>query len=232
MLKDNKVDLIWFDLIWFYVCWCWWVIREKNITTNCVKNAWKEFLLQETFTCDCYKKLLCMIATRNVNVCAARNVNVCFVQETCTGFIEMCMCGCCNKKRWCMLPTKHIHVLVWLKCVCVTATRNVDVCFLQEACRVNVHNLAQAANWCSLVKNVFGAAIVSHLSNWPKVTDLGYINLKEGTRLQLQRRFYQTAPICNLCQIVHIYPTEMMYMMCMYDCYKARVEKRVLWIIA
>jgi hypothetical protein len=32
------------------------------------------------------------------------------------------------------------------------------------------------------------------------------INLKEGTRLQLQRRFYQTAPICNLRQIVHIYP--------------------------
>jgi hypothetical protein len=44
----------------------------------------------------------------------------------------------------------------------------------------------------------------------PKVTDLGdlvkSINLKEGTRLQLQRRFYQTAPICNLRQIVHIYP--------------------------
>jgi hypothetical protein len=33
------------------------------------------------------------------------------------------------------------------------------------------------------------------------------INLKEGTRLQLQRRFCQTAPICNLRQIVHIYPT-------------------------
>jgi hypothetical protein len=29
--------------------------------------------------------------------------------------------------------------------------------------------------------------------------------LKEGTRSQLQRRFYQTAPICNLCQIVHIH---------------------------
>jgi hypothetical protein len=33
------------------------------------------------------------------------------------------------------------------------------------------------------------------------------INLKEGTRLQLQRRFYRTAPICSLRQIVHIYPT-------------------------
>jgi hypothetical protein len=31
-------------------------------------------------------------------------------------------------------------------------------------------------------------------------------NLKEGTRLQLERRFYQTAPICNMRQIVHIYP--------------------------
>jgi hypothetical protein len=30
--------------------------------------------------------------------------------------------------------------------------------------------------------------------------------LKEGTRLQLQRSFYQTAPTCNLRQIVHIYP--------------------------
>jgi hypothetical protein len=31
--------------------------------------------------------------------------------------------------------------------------------------RVNVHNLAQAAKWGSLAKNVFGAAIMSPLSN-------------------------------------------------------------------
>jgi hypothetical protein len=35
------------------------------------------------------------------------------------------------------------------------------------------------------------------------------MHLKEGTRLQLQRRFYQTAPICNLRQIMHIYPNTM-----------------------
>jgi hypothetical protein len=34
------------------------------------------------------------------------------------------------------------------------------------------------------------------------------INLKEGTRLQLQRHFYQTAPICCLRQIVHIRPIQ------------------------
>jgi hypothetical protein len=33
------------------------------------------------------------------------------------------------------------------------------------------------------------------------------MNLKEGTRLQLQRRFYQTAPIWDLSQIGHIYPS-------------------------
>jgi hypothetical protein len=32
------------------------------------------------------------------------------------------------------------------------------------------------------------------------------IILKEGPPLQLQRRLYQTAPICSLRQIMHIYP--------------------------
>jgi hypothetical protein len=34
------------------------------------------------------------------------------------------------------------------------------------------------------------------------------IDFKEGTQLQLQRRFFQTAPICIqwVLQIVHIYP--------------------------
>jgi hypothetical protein len=39
---------------------------------------------------------------------------------------------------------------------------------------------------------------------------LKFNNLKEGTRLKFQRRVYQTAPICSLRQIVHIYPNELM----------------------
>jgi hypothetical protein len=79
--------------------------------------------------------------------------------------------------------------------------------------RVNVHNLAKAANWRSLVKTSLELQLCplfqinrldqNHLGLVPLVKS---INLKERTQLQLQRRFYQTAPICNLRQIVHIYP--------------------------
>jgi hypothetical protein len=73
--------------------------------------------------------------------------------------------------------------------------------------RVNVHNLAQVANWRSLVKTflelqtcpLFQINILDQnpLGLLPLVKS---INLKEGTQLQLQRRFYQTAPIYNLRQ--------------------------------
>jgi hypothetical protein len=60
-------------------------------------------------------------------------------------------------------------------------------------------------------KNVFGAAFYSlfQINRRPK-NPLGLlplvksVNLKEGTRLQLQRRFYQTAPIWDMRQIGHI----------------------------
>jgi hypothetical protein len=71
--------------------------------------------------------------------------------------------------------------------------------------RVNVHNLAQDANWRSLVKRLWSCSfkLIDDQNLLPLVKS---INLKEGTRLQLQRRFYQTSPICSLRQTAHIYP--------------------------
>jgi hypothetical protein len=76
-------------------------------------------------------------------------------------------------------------------------------------CRVNVHNLAQAANWRSVVKTSL------ELQTCPLFLKLLYLTKgnrprgvwSRGARLQLQRRFYQTAPICNLRHIVRIYPS-------------------------
>jgi hypothetical protein len=78
---------------------------------------------------------------------------------------------------------------------------------------LNVHNLAQAANWRSLVKKRLWSC--NRVPSFKLIEDqnpLGLLplvksnNLKEGTRLQLQRHFYQTATNFNLRQIVHIYP--------------------------
>jgi hypothetical protein len=102
-----------------------------------------------------------------------------------------------------------------MNCVsCSYLSSHVEVNALcSEVIRVNVHNLAQAANMRRLVKTSLELQSCplfqinrlrqNPLGLWPLVKS---INLKEGTRLQLQRRFYQTAPICNLRQIVHIYP--------------------------
>jgi hypothetical protein len=76
-----------------------------------------------------------------------------------------------------------------------------------------VHNLEQAANWRSLVKTSLEqqSCPLSQINRLDQ-NPLGLlplaksINLKEGTRLQLQRCFYQTALICSMRQIVHIYP--------------------------
>jgi hypothetical protein len=80
--------------------------------------------------------------------------------------------------------------------------------------RVDVHNLAQVANWPSLVKTSLELqSCPLYQINRLEQNPIGLlplvksINLKEGTRLQLQRRFYQTPPICNLRQIV-LYPSE------------------------
>jgi hypothetical protein len=78
--------------------------------------------------------------------------------------------------------------------------------------RVNVHNLTQDADWRSLVKTSLGLQScplfqINRRPKSPRSVTFGQVyNLKEGTRLQLQRRFYQTAPICSLRQSVHIYP--------------------------
>jgi hypothetical protein len=55
--------------------------------------------------------------------------------------------------------------------------------------RVNVHNLAQAAN------PLFQ---INRLDQNPRglLPLVKPIDFKEGTQLQLQRRFFQTAPIC------------------------------------
>jgi hypothetical protein len=83
---------------------------------------------------------------------------------------------------------------------------------LFEAIGVNVHSLAQAANWRSLVKTSLELQSCSLFQIKRLDQNLGLlplaksIYLKEGTRLQLQRRFYQTAPVCSLRQIVYIDP--------------------------
>jgi hypothetical protein len=76
-----------------------------------------------------------------------------------------------------------------------------------------VHSLAQAANWCCLVKTSLELQSrplfqINRLDQNPlgRLPLVKSINLKEETRLQLQRSCYQTAPIFNLRQIVHIYP--------------------------
>jgi hypothetical protein len=76
--------------------------------------------------------------------------------------------------------------------------------------RVNVHTI-----WRSLVKTSLKlqSCPLFHINRQPK-NPIGLLplvksfNLKEETRLQLQRRFYMTAPIWDLRQIGHIYPTD------------------------
>jgi hypothetical protein len=65
--------------------------------------------------------------------------------------------------------------------------------------RVNVPNLAQVPNWRSLVKTSLELQSCPLFQiSWRPKNLLGLLpwvksmNLKEGTRLQLQRRFYQT----------------------------------------
>jgi hypothetical protein len=87
--------------------------------------------------------------------------------------------------------------------------------FCAGVIRVNVPNLAQVPNWRSLVKTSLElqSCPLFQINRRPK-NPLGLlplvksINLKEGTRLQLQRCFYQTASIWDLRQIWHIYPIE------------------------
>jgi hypothetical protein len=74
--------------------------------------------------------------------------------------------------------------------------------------RVNVPNLTQVPNWHSLIKTSLELQLCplfqinrqtkNPLGLWPSVKS---ITLKEETRLQLQGRFYQTAPICTCAKL-------------------------------
>jgi hypothetical protein len=79
--------------------------------------------------------------------------------------------------------------------------------------RVDVLNLAQTANGRGLTKSSLELQLcplfqINRLDQNPLglLPLVKSINFKEGTRLQLQRRFYQTASIRSLRQTAHIDP--------------------------